>query len=191
MKKLTRGIAVMLLGSTVAATLAWPASAATLEGVSVPDQATVDGKSLMLNGLGLRTATMLKVKVYVIGLYLESKSSDAEAIISLSGPKRIEMHFMRAVTAKQLRDGWSEAFEANYKKLDSIKAEIEKFNASMRDVKSGDLIALDFTADAVEVSLNGAKIDSVPGADFQQAALSIWLGRKPPNKGLKEGLLGG
>ena len=37
-----------------------------------------------LNGLGLRTATMLKVKVYVIGLYLENKSSDPQAIIALS-----------------------------------------------------------------------------------------------------------
>ena len=97
-------------------------SAATLEDVSVPDQATVDGKTLVLNGLGLRTATMLKVKVYVIGLYLESKSSDAEAIIASSGQNAIEMHFVRDVTAEQLRDGWSEAFEDNYKNVDSIKS---------------------------------------------------------------------
>ncbi len=59
-----------------------PVRAATLSGVNMPDQKTVNGKTLVLNGLGMRTATFLKVKVYVIGLYLESKSSDDKAIIS-------------------------------------------------------------------------------------------------------------
>lgn len=191
MNKLTRGIAVMLLSAVVPVTALSPVGAATLEDVNLPDQATVDGKTLVLNGLGLRTATMLKVKVYVIGLYLETKSSDAKAIIASTGPKRIEMHFVHDVEADKLRDGWSEGFENNYDDVASIKGEIEKFNASMRDVKSGDVIALDFTADAVVVTVNGAKIDSIPGAVFQQAALSIWLGPEPPNDGLKKGILGG
>jgi hypothetical protein len=165
--------------------------AATLEGVDFPDQATVGGKTLALNGLGLRTATMLKVKVYVIALYLETKSSDANAIIASPETKRIAMHFVHAVTADDLRDAWKEGFEANYKDVGSIKAEIEKFNASMRDVAKGDEMVLDFNGDTVEVSVKGVKIDTVSGAAFQRAALSIWLGSKPPNEELKTGLLGG
>ena len=121
-----------------------PLHAATLAAVEFPDQAVVGGKPLVLNGLGLRTATMLKVEVYVIGLYLEAKSSDAGAIIESPQTKRLAMHFVRNVTADKLRDGWKEGFDANYKDVDSIKAEIEKFNASMRDVKKGDRIVLDF-----------------------------------------------
>ena len=75
--------------------------------------------------------------------------------------------------------------------LDKIKSEIAKFNASMRDVKDGDSIVLDFYADTVDVLINSAKIDSIKGAAFQQAALSIWLGPKPPNDDLKAGILGG
>ena len=168
-----------------------PVHAATLAGVEMPDQTTVNGKTLVLNGLGVRTATVLKVKVYVIGLYLESKSSDAKAIIESDQAKRIEMHFVHSVTAEELRDGWSEGFESNYKDVASIKGEISKFNASMRDVKSGDTIVLDFSGDTLNVLINDSKIDSIKGSAFQQAALGIWLGPKPPNKELKAGILGG
>ena len=167
-----------------------PVHAATLGGVNMSDQATVSGKALILNGVGMRTATFLKVKVYVIGLYLESKSSDAKAIIESSQAKRIEMHFVHDVTAKELRDGWSEAFESNYQDVSSIANEISKFNASMRDVNSGDVIALEFYGSVVDVLVNAKKIDTVHGNAFQQAALAIWLGRKPPNEDLKTGILG-
>ncbi len=165
--------------------------AAALGGVKMPDQTTVNGRTLVLNGLGMRTATFLKVKVYVIALYLESKSSDAKAIMESSQAKRVEMHFVHDVSAKDLRNGWSEAFESNYPKVASIKDEISKFNASMRDVQSGDVLVLDFSGDTVDVLVNGTKIDSIKGNAFQQAALSIWLGPKPPSKELKAGILGG
>lgn len=168
-----------------------PVHAATLSGVNMPDQTTVNGKTLVLNGLGMRTATFLKVKVYVIGLYLESKSSDAKAIIGSNQAKRIEMHFVHDVTSNELQDGWSEGFENNYPDVVSIKDEISKFNASMRDVKEDDSIVLDFSGDTVDVLINGKKIDTVDSNAFQQAALGIWLGPKPPNKDLKAGILGG
>ncbi|HEY1965075.1 MAG TPA: chalcone isomerase family protein, partial [Acidobacteriaceae bacterium] len=65
--------------------------AATLAGVTLPDTAQVGGKTLVLNGLGLRTKMM--VKVYVAGLYLEQKSSDPNAIIKADAPKQIIMKF--------------------------------------------------------------------------------------------------
>jgi hypothetical protein len=166
------------------------AHGATLAGVSLPDQGTVGGKAVVLNGLGLRTATMLKVKVYVIGLYLESKSSDPQAIIASAGNKRIAMHFVHDVSADKLRDGWSEGFRDNAGDVAGLKDEIAQFNASMRDVKEGDSIVLDFSGDNVDVLINDASIDSVAGKAFQQAVLAIWLGPKPPNDALKQGILG-
>ena len=167
-----------------------PARAATLAEVSLPDDATVGDKTVVLNGLGLRTATMLKVKVYVIGLYLESKSSDPQAIIASGESKRIAMHFVHKVTAKELRGGWTEGFEDNTKDVAGIKDEIAKFNASMRDVKSGDSMVLDFSGDRVDVLINDTRIDSVTGEAFARALLAIWLGPKPPNEALKRGILG-
>jgi hypothetical protein len=80
---LSAAVVLVTLGAVFAA------YAAELAGASFPDQATVGGRAVVLNGLGLRTATMLKVKVYVIGLYLENKSSDPQAIIASSDNKRI------------------------------------------------------------------------------------------------------
>lgn len=166
------------------------AHSATLAGVTFADQATVSGKPVLLNGLGVRSATMLKVKVYVIALYLESKSGDPQAIIDSKGNKRIAMHFVHDVSAEKLRGGWTEGFEENAKDLAGVKGEIAKFNASMRDVKSGDRIVLDFSNDNVDVLINDSRVDSIAGAEFQRALLSIWLGPKPPNEELKEGILG-
>jgi hypothetical protein len=72
----------------------------------------------------------------------------------------------------------------------AIEDEIVKFNASMRDVKKGESIVLDFADDTVDVLINGTRIDSVAGKAFQQALLAIWLGPKPPNDALKQGILG-
>jgi len=103
--------------------------------------------------------------------------------------KRIAMLFVHNVTAKELSNGWEEAFEDNTKDVAGIKDEIAKFNASMRDVKKGDSIVLDFSGDTVDVLINDTRIDSVTGKAFQQAALAIWLGPKPPNDALKKGIL--
>ena len=88
--------------------------AASLAGVNLPDTATVGGKSLVLNGLGVRSEFM--VKVYVGGLYLEQKSTDADAIIKTDAPKRIVMHFLHDASKKQMTDAFSESFKTILRK---------------------------------------------------------------------------
>jgi hypothetical protein len=168
-----------------------PVTAATLADVDFDDRVTVEGKELVLNGMGLRTATAFKVKIYAIGLYLENKNSDANAIMASTENKRISMHFLHKVTADELSGGWTEGFENNTKDLSGIKDQIAKFNASMRDVKTGDSITLDFSGRKVDVFINNALIDSMEGESFLSALLAIWLGPKPPNEPLKKGILGG
>ena len=159
-------------------------------GVQVPETAQVGGKDLVLNGVGLRLATLLKVKVYVMGLYLEEKSADPKAIMASTGNKRISMDFVHEVSADQLRGGWQEGFDKNFAEKDAVKAEIEQFNAAMSDVSKGDRIVLDFNGSAVEVQVKGSKAATIDNAKFQQAVLSIWLGSKPPNREIKDGILG-
>ena len=48
------------------------AAAKEVEGVAIPDQTTVAGKTLALNGAGLRTATILNVRVWVGAFYAPS-----------------------------------------------------------------------------------------------------------------------
>src|SRR5437588_12427907 len=82
------------------------AAAAEISGVKLPDQVTLEGKTLKLNGTGLRQATILRVNVYAAGLYLQNSSGDGEAIANSDQPKSIEMVFMREVSAKQMADAF-------------------------------------------------------------------------------------
>src|SRR6185312_5440667 len=77
-------------------------NAASLAGVTLPDTEQVAGKTLVLNGMGIRTKYM--VKVYVGGLYLEQKSSDANAIIKADAPKQIVMKFLHGASKSQMMD---------------------------------------------------------------------------------------
>ena len=92
MKHASRGVVVCL---TLLMSFGTQAQAA-LEGVSVPDTQLVNGTTVKLNGVGLRTATFLKVKVYVMALYLETPSGSATAIIDSTDAARIELHMLRA-----------------------------------------------------------------------------------------------
>ncbi len=177
--------------SLIALTVLSPVTAATIADVNFDDKVTVGDKELVLNGMGLRTATAFKVKVYAIGLYLENKSSDAEAIMASAENKRITMNFLHKVSADELSGGWTEGFENNTKDISGIKDQIAKFNASMKDVKTGDSIILNFSGGKVDVLINNTLVDSIEGESFLKAVQAIWLGRKPPNEPLKKGILGG
>jgi hypothetical protein len=178
-------ILALLIISTV------PVSAGELKGVQMPDQATVEGKILVLNGMGLREATFLKVAVYVAGLYLESKSADANAILGSSQVKRISMHFVRDVSADQMRDAWKESFEKNCPKpCAELKDRLTALNSYMSDLKTGDSMSFTWSPGRTEVHVRGRSMGVVTGDDFAKVMLSTWMGPSPPNAALKEGMLG-
>ncbi len=185
----------VLLGVCAVATLSLGAprvSAAEISGMKLPDQVTVEGKTLKLNGTGLRQATILKINVYAAGLYLENLSKDAEAIANSDQSKSIEMVFMRDVSAKQMADAFQEGFEKNcVADCARLKPDIGKLQGLMKDMKKGDAMAYHFLPDRVEVLIRGQKVGSIGDKGFSQQLIRCWIGKNPPNAGLKEGLVGG
>jgi hypothetical protein len=166
--------------------------AAEISGVKLPDQVTVSGKSLKLNGAGLRQATILKVNVYAAGLYLETSSGDGEAIANSDQPKSIEMVFMRDVTAKQMAEAFQEGFDKNcVAGCAELKPHISKLQGLTKDMKKGDSMAFHFTSSGVEVMIRGQKVGTIGDKAFSHQLIRCWIGKNPPNAGLKEGLLGG
>ncbi|NUN13239.1 MAG: chalcone isomerase family protein [Myxococcales bacterium] len=167
-------------------------SARSKEGVSFPDSITVDGKTLVLNGLGTREATVFNVNVYVAGLYLEQKSSDAAAILSSTGTKRLVLKFVRDVERDDIVDAWSDGFEKNAKgQLGALKSKISKLNGWMADMAEGENLSFTYIPQkGTTVEINGKSKGTIDGDDFARALFSIWLGSSPPNSGLKSGLLG-
>ena len=172
--------------------LAGSALAAEIKGIRMADTMKAGGKTLVLNGLGLRQATILNINVYAAALYLESKSQDADAILASNGPKNLEMVFMRDVEAKDVSKAWTEGFEKNCEtNCEALKPSLEKLKASMNmDMKKGDVMAISFLPEKVELLLKGKVAGSVESREFSKTLLRIWLGKNPPNDSLKEGLLG-
>jgi hypothetical protein len=177
---------------TILALCATAAYGKECAGVNFPDQAQVDGNNLSLNGLGLRLATMLKVKVYVAALYVAKTSNDPSAILNSTAPTELVLQFVRDVGADDLRKGWEEGFEKNAKgQLPALKDRIATLNGWMTDIKSGQKLSfVRKPGTGVQVTVNGASKGTIPGDDFAKAFLSIWLG-DPPNPEVKSGLLGG
>jgi hypothetical protein len=183
---------VMLVGMLVALGVE-TAGAKECHGINVPEQAQVQASTLMLNGLGLRQATMFKVNVYVAALYVAQKSTDANAVLAANTPKKLVLHFVRDVDSADLKKAWDEGFEHNAEEqLPALKTRIEQLKGWMADMQSGQQLAFTHKPGAgIEVEVNGAVQGTVEGDDFARAFLAIWLGAKPPNPDLKAGLLGG
>lgn len=169
------------------------AAAAELQGVSMPDNVTVEDRQLALNGMGLREATFLKVDVYVAGLYLEKPSADPQEILGSDQAKRILMHFVyKKVEQKKLAKGWMEGLEANTgDRFERYRASLDRLNGWMEDVVAGDTMT--FTAipgQGLEVVVKDQRKGVIDDEEFARDFWSIWLGPSPPNAGLKTGLLG-
>jgi hypothetical protein len=159
----------------------------------MPERVEVAGKTLRLNGMGLREATILNVKVYVAGLYLETPAGDANRVLAAAQIKRLVLHFLRDVTREQVTGAWTDGFENNNaaKKLAPLRARIQTLNAWMRDFHAGDELTFDCVpGSGVRVAINDAQRGTIAGEDFARGLLSIWLGPEPPNESLKAGLLG-
>src|SRR6266496_756454 len=134
-----RNALLALLGVSLAAVLA----AIEVAGVRMPDTVTVEGKTLKLNGMGLRKKAIFKV--YVAGLYLENKSNAALMVISSEQTKQMQLHILRSLKASQVTEAIEEGFEKNSKaQMAALKDRLGKFSAMFSDVKEGDQILMTY-----------------------------------------------
>jgi hypothetical protein len=176
----------------VAAVVLGSAQARECKGVDFPEHLNVSGHDLTLNGLGMRKATFLKINVYVGALYVTHPSHDAQPLIDPGAPAQLILHFVRNVSAGQMRDAWEEAFGKVAPGQSAIAPKVATLNGWMTDLKTGErLVFTRIPGTGVEVSVNGVVKGVLGGDDFARALMTIWLGDSPPNPELKSGLLGG
>ena len=163
---------------------------ASLAGVTLPDTVQAGGKTLVLNGLGVRTKMM--VKVYVAGLYLEQKSSDANAIIKADAPKQVVMKFVHGASKSLMSDAFDESFKDNSPDaVKTMKADIDRLLGALEPVKVGDQMVFTYVpGTGTTLAINGTDKLTIAGPAFGPVLLSVWLGPKPPNADLKKGMLG-
>ncbi len=168
------------------------AMAATKAGVTMPDSVTVETKTLALNGMGLREATIFDVDVYVAGLYVENVSSNAAKIVAATEIKQIVLRFVRDVDRDDIVEAWTEGFAKNATvPVAKLKALIAQLNRWMPSFDDGDTLTFTIIpGKGVAVDINGKRKGVLGDDDFGRSLVSIWLGPKPPTGDLKRGMLG-
>lgn len=159
----------------------------------VPDKnITIEDKTLLFNGAGLREKFFLDL--YVGSLYLVSKTNDPVKIINSDQPMAVTLHIVSGlITSEKMLNSMDEGFEnATNGNISPISSEISAFkNAFSEQIKEGDKFIVGYIPNVgTIVYKNGKKIKSIPGLAFKKAVFGIWFCNKPASENLKEGMLG-
>lgn len=173
--------------------LASSAAAATLSGVTLPDTYTIDGQHLVLNGIGLRTLTVLHIRAYVAGLYLPRPDHDAQRILASSAPKVLILKFIRFGSKARVEHQYREGEQDNcgHGGCDPAdQADFDRLVAAAPAVNAGDTSTYLFTTKGVRVFANDRLIGDFANRDLGYRLLAGFIGNHPPSQELRRQLLG-
>ncbi len=152
---------------------------------------------MSLLGVGLRTKTMLKVKVYAVGFYV-ADSALAGPLAAFKGKtdsapfykelvwgdfgKQIEMKFTRGVSTDQIRGAFRETLEGTSK--------LNEFLGYFGDTKEGQEYVLTWKPGGVlATKVAGVDKPDIADKNFAAAVFGIWLGDKAIQADIKKGLV--
>lgn len=184
--------AIVLTTAILIGLLASPAHARECEGVTLPNQVQVEGTALRMVGMGVREATVLNVNVYVAALYLETPTRNAQQVINTEQKKRLTLHFVREVSASDIREAMTTGFSSNGGNTPALRQRLQQLNALLPNMQEGGrLIFTYIPGTGLQVQVGPRVKGTITGEDFARVFFSIWFGASPPNAGLKTGLLGG
>jgi hypothetical protein len=164
-------------------------------GVTFP--AHVEGMSLL--GTGVRTRTLLKVKVYAIALYADGEALRGplaafkgrtaspefyQALVWSDFPKQVTLRFVRDVTRDQIQGAFRDALPR------ADQAKVAAFVAYFGDTKSGQEYAIRWKPGrGLETTVAGQEKPPLDDKTFAAAVFSIWLGDKPIQDDIKRDLV--
>ena len=181
----------VLLLAVVGLMLAFPARAAELEGVALPNQQRIGHTELQLNGIALRTWSFLQVPIYVAGLYLVHPDSDAARILRSPETKLLDIRFLRDVSRTQAQEAWREGFARNCAPPCELpKADEARFLAAVPAMQKGEQFSILFDPEGAEITAGGRLIGRIANAHFATVMLASFIGPDPPTPRLKRELLG-
>ena len=148
-----------------------------------------------LLGVGLRTKTIAKVKVYAIGLYaadsaiagpLKGNAATPELyrqLVSSDFKKKVVMKFLRNVSNEQIRDAFRDSFKSSGVKSD-------EWIAYFNDIRSGQELVIGWNPGVgLETKVAGTDKPPINDRALASAIFAIWLGDKPIQDDLKKDLV--
>lgn len=159
--------------------------------IDVADSIQVADKTLLLNGAGIRSKFFLNL--YVAALYLNAKSSDADALIAADEAMTIRLYITSSlIDGEKMSEATLDGFvKSTGGELGPIQKEVEMLISAFRDaVEDKDVFDLQYVPNqGVSVIRNGEVKAVVPGLAFKQALFGIWLSDDPVQDDLKDDML--
>ena len=170
------------------------ARAASLDGTPFPDSSPAEGQSLVLNGLGLRTFTILNVRGYVAGLYLAQHSRDPRQIMASGTPKVLLLQFLHSASKARVQESFHNGEVVNCGNggcNPADQADFDRLVAAAPAVEVGDTFTFVVTARGVRFYENQRLLAESGNPDIGRLILLGFIGDHPPSSDLRRGLLGG
>jgi Chalcone isomerase-like len=164
-------------------------------GVRFEAQQSVAGKSLRLNGAGVRYKAVFQV--YSAGLYLEQKAATTDEVLAGAGPKRMTITMLRDIDSGELGKLFSRGMEDNmeraaFSKLIPGVMRMSQVFSDHKMLRKGETFTLDWVPGTGTVLTVKGRVEGDPfkEKEFFDALMRIWLGNKPADWRLKDALLG-
>jgi hypothetical protein len=187
----------LLAAASIALALPAAARAQAIEAAGVRFEPAVQlaGSRLQLNGAGVRYKAVFKV--YAAGLYLPQKAATAEAALSATGPRRMQIVMLREIDANELGKLFTRGMEQNASRDEFSKVipgviKLGEIFAARKKLAGGDSFSIDYVpGTGSTIVVNGKPAaDPIKEPEFFSALMKIWLGPAPVDAQLKEALLG-
>jgi hypothetical protein len=160
------------------------ALSANIDGHQMPDQLPAAEAQLVLNGAGLRDKFM--IDLYVGGLYLPKKSSDAAAIINADEAMALRLLIVSSrITSENMTEATLEGFQNSLgSKLAAMQPRIDQFMLSFKEpIKEGDVFEMLYLpGSGVVISKSGKPLNKSKDWTSRQRCLVSGWARSPHRK---------
>ncbi len=184
----------LVLPAVLTVTLA-RAATVEVEGVRFEERIRLGGSELVLNGTGIRAVAWFKG--YVAALYLPARARSAEEVAAQTGPRRLRLVMLQNAPSAEFVKAVEKGITRNSSEPEvaALRARLDQFEANvsaLQRVARGDVVDLDYEPErGMAMRVNG-KLAGQPiaGADFYAALLRSFVGERPYDKKLRDGLLG-
>jgi hypothetical protein len=188
-------LSLLAVLAALVAPLTARAQTTDVNGVKFPNTVQVAGSKLTLNGAGVRHKVVFQV--YAAALYTGSKASTPEAVLSASGPQRLQIVMLREIGGNELGKLFTKGMEQNAQREEFSKSipgilRMSDIFFARKKLSAGESFAVEWVpGSGTQISING-KLEGAPikEPEFYAALMKIWLGNSPADPLLKDALLG-
>jgi hypothetical protein len=185
--------ALALGGAVLMPALAWAQT--KFADVVYPNEVTVGGQKLILNGYGMRFR--FGFRVYAIALYTPTKLTKNEDVIKSTVAKRVHLVAQRDVKSDEFGRLFTRAMEDNMTKEDFSKIingviRMGQIYSDARVLNKGDSVFVDvIPGTGLIISVRGKQQgEPIREPEFSENYFQVWFGRKPVDDPLRRAMLG-